>query len=646
MPTVPLNESIQALPVMMFSNIREKLVCIAKQPFNRVRFEEGSQTPPRPYLELPSILYVMALVQNTIIWIVYAIVVALLMGIATIFVFTYQTPRDRSAIVSTVSIFTLTALLATVLLLPVDVALVSSTTISKSGQRKDWATDSRVDSVVLTLKIVYYTLYSLDALLCLLVIPFTYFWYEEYDEAEASEGSQSLGQRLWGALKYTLGFIVFIVILFLVGFFVPVARNGKAADSGLDYFKRLLAEKHGERALTFALGLLITIGTILYVLYTATGLALLPISLIKSAPSISAPNLAATTASELDINRERQRQLEARNAGREGGLPPKDQRELDNLVREERTLVRRERLAAESSGEGKSWVVRTWVKIQAVLRPIKLLGGIFLLLLSIFIWVSMLLTGIDKAKNSVCKVSCGYVLGQTNIFNPINWIFIKSAKVFPVDYILVTLLVVLFFSSSVVGIATIGIRFLWLRIFQIRHGHTSPQALLMATVMLTLIVLAINYSLTMIVAPQYAIYGRQTYCDNTPRHPGEAPDCTNHPELVLPCSERAESPAAAAVCTPSVVSTFINRVTVNFPFFGVVDFWAQFFFLAVFLIVFVTSLFRAPKLNVAQIDEDAEEEEEEGLLASTSRRFAATWQDVTGRASAPQNAYGTTDTQS
>jgi LMBR1 domain-containing protein 1 len=80
------------------------------------------------------------------------------------------------------------------------------------------------------------------------------------------------------------------------------------------------------------------------------------------------------------------------------------------------------------------------------------------------------------------------------------------------------------------------------------------------------------------------------------------------------------------------VSTFLNRITVNFPFYGALDFWAQFAFLGVFLIVFVTSLFRAPKLDLNELDEDAEADEEEGLLASTGRRFGATWQDITGRA--------------
>ena len=37
------------------------------------------------------------------------------------------------------------------------------------------------------------------------------------------------------------------------------------------------------------------------------------------------------------------------------------------------------------------------------------------------------------------------------------------------------------------------------------------------------------------------------------------------------------------------------------------------------------------------VDSDLEAEEEEGLLASTGRRFGATWQDITGRASKKSN---------
>jgi LMBR1 domain-containing protein 1 len=212
--------------------------------------------------------------------------------------------------------------------------------------------------------------------------------------------------------------------------------------------------------------------------------------------------------------------------------------------------------------------------------------------------------------------------------------------VFPVDYVLMALLVLFFFSSSIAGIARIGIRFLWVRLFEIRKGHTAPQALLMATVMLTLIMLAINYSIVMIVAPQYAIYGAQTFCENPTKHPDDQPDCSNHPELVKSCSELSTDYGSKNVCTPSVVSTFLNRVTFNFEFFGALTFWAQFAFLAVFLIVFITSLFRTPTLDLNELDADAEADEEEGLLASTSRRFGATWQDIRGKTKKSSSAPG------
>ena len=134
----------------------------------------------------------MALIQTSLIWVAYAVAVAILFLIASTFVYVYQKPRDRAAAVTIVCIFTTLALLATVLLIPVDVALVSSTSKSSLGRKKDWATPEKVDSIVYTLRIVYYTLYSLDAILCLLVIPFTYFWYEEYDEdAEVDTAEKS-----------------------------------------------------------------------------------------------------------------------------------------------------------------------------------------------------------------------------------------------------------------------------------------------------------------------------------------------------------------------------------------------------------------------------------------------------------------------
>lgn len=182
----------------------------------------------------------MALLQTSLIWVVYAIAITILIAVASIFIYVYQTPRDRSHSVTLTCIFAITTLLATVLLLPVDVALVSSTTSSALGRRKDWATQDEVDKITFSLTVFYYLLYSLDAVLCLLVIPFTYFWYEEYDEVATEHGEQTIGKRVWGALKYTMAFMAIVVVLFLVGFFIPVSKDKASQD--LDYFKRLLTE--------------------------------------------------------------------------------------------------------------------------------------------------------------------------------------------------------------------------------------------------------------------------------------------------------------------------------------------------------------------------------------------------------------------
>lgn len=572
------------------------------------------------------------LIQTSLIWVTYAAAVAFCLVAAIITTFTWQTPRERSAVVSIVAIISLTSLLATVLLLPVDIALVSATGSASLGLKKHWATPERIADILLSLKVLYYTLYSFDALLCLLLIPFAYFWYEEYDEIEFEEEGRTWRSRLWAAAKYTLFFLALVIALFLIGFFVPAA-GGTGSDSSrnwtVEYYRGLVAQSNGEKALTFALGLLVTLGTLLYIVYTSAGLALMPISFIKSAPAISAPQLSATTASQLEQNRERQRQLEMRYSGRnDSSMTRKDRRELDALVREEQTLVRRERLAAEAQGEGHSRLYHAWLQVCAFFRPVKMIGGILLLVLSILIAASMLITGIDKATNSVCKQHCGYVLGHISVFQPMNWIFVATARVFPVDYVLMGLLVLHLFSSSISGIATVGIRFLWIRIFQIRRGRTAPQALLIATVMLGLITLAINYAVAMFVAPQYAIFGTQTFCSLEPSHPGARPDCRANPDKVLPCSASPKYKFAAAVCTPSVMSTFLNRITMTWPFFGIVAFWGQFVFLAIFLVVLVTAMFRTPRVNLAELDEDAEEDEEESLLAATGRRFAASWDDA------------------
>ncbi|KKA26289.1 hypothetical protein TD95_000088 [Thielaviopsis punctulata] len=549
------------------------------------------------------------------IWLAYVAAVLISVFISSVTIYTWQTPRDRSLFVTSIAVISLAALLATVLLLPVDIAIISSTTDNALGVKKKWATPKRVDEIVNTLHIVYYTMYSLDALLCLIVIPFGYFWYEEYDEFEIEEG-RPLRSRIWATFKHTLGFVLLVAILLVLGYFLPSTtelHNRHISAIGLD------------KVLTFCIGAMLAIGTLLYVVYTGIGLARLPISMIRSSPSLAAPSFAAATSAALARNRSRQRQLELRNASR---LSYKDRRELEHLVREERTLVRRQRLSEEAQGFRKSWIQRTFCNFAKVLKHLRLLGGLVMLAMALFMWASMLITGIDKGTNLACKGRCGYVLERLRLYQPLNAFFVWAAGFFPVDYVLLTLLVLLLFAASISGVSTIGIRFLWVRIFQVRRGHTAPQALLITTVMLAMMILAINYSLVAMIAPQYALYGTQMVCTASTANPL---GCIGQPELIVPCTT-IEVHQGNSVCTPSVISTFINKIIITWPLFGAIEFWSQFGFMGVFVLALFVTCVRGPRLNLSQVDEDAEEDEEERLLARSPEEYGGTWADISGRA--------------
>lgn len=565
--------------------------------------------------------------QIPLIWITALVVLVLLTFSALVFVKVYQDRRDKDAFVTVICILAITSLLATVCLFPVDIALVSSTTDSSTGLKKSWATPDKVENVVFALTTIYYFLYCLDAVFCLLVVPFAYFWYEEWDLDATTK------QRLKGALKHSLFFLALLVLLLFVGLFLPIV-NGKARGHlELDYFKKLLMETSGERVLTFITGVLMCTGTILFVLYTAPGLALTPMLLIKSIPSTSAPSVSESVHNALAINRERQRAIETSYQVSGERPTSKDRRELEALQREERTLVRRQRIAREVSS---SCSKKFYFKLQAVGRPFKILFGILVLGVTFLIFASMSITAIDKVQNSVCGKSCGYILPHTKIFNPMNWVFVESSRVFPVDYVLALLAVFLFFTCSVVGLTFIGIRFFWVSLFQLQPSRTKPQGLLMSTVMLTLTVLAINYAITMLLAPQYSHYGGQRYCDHTLIGSGYLRSCKNNPELIRTCDEQAPQD----ICTPTVVSTFVNRLTLNFPFFGAFAFWAQFAFLGFFIIVLLTGLVWTPSFGRRGADE--EDDEEESLLASIEARPRAAREYPVGRLRTDRNGYGAT----
>ena len=72
-------------------------------------------------------------------------------------------------------------------------------------------------------------------------------------------------------------------------------------------------------------------------------------------------------------------------------------------------------------------------------------------------FVSLLLTSVDKAMHSLGP-SEGYVLVNGTLPNPMDILLVYAQDIFPLDYILYSLMIVFFVLCSMSGIKNIGIR--------------------------------------------------------------------------------------------------------------------------------------------------------------------------------------------
>jgi len=123
-----------------------------------------------------------------------------------------------------------------------------------------------------------------------------------------------------------------------------------------------------------------------YILYTAPGFALFPITLIRRIPTLRLNDVDSARQAR-DHNREMQRRIEIQYQGTGQQMSVKHRKELEALQREERTLTRRLRLA-EENGNRRGW----WERLGSAMRPFKVAFGVLLAVMSGLIAVSMLLT--------------------------------------------------------------------------------------------------------------------------------------------------------------------------------------------------------------------------------------------------------------
>ncbi|XP_043366370.1 lysosomal cobalamin transport escort protein LMBD1 isoform X1 [Dermochelys coriacea] len=528
-------------------------------------------------------------------WCLFGLSLLAILAFSWVYVRKYQSRRESEVISTITAIFALAIALITSALLPVDIFLVSYMK-NQNGTFKEWADTNVTRQIEDTVLYGYYTLYSIILFSVFLWIPFVYFYYEEKDEDDTSTCS-----HVQTALKYTLGFLMVCAVLLLIGAFVPLDVPQKRNSTEWEKVKFLFEElgsSHGLAALSFSISSLTLIGMLAAVTYTAYGMSALPLNLIKGTRSPTYERLENTE----DIEDAEQHILRIKSKCKDGRpLPTRDRRNLQQLEERLRTLRRRERHL--------EFIEKScWTKFCGAMRPLKVIWGVFFILVALLFTISLFLSNLDKALHSA-GINSGFIILGTNLTNPLNMLLPVLQTVFPLDYILITTIIMYFIFTSMAGIRNMGIWFFWIRLYKIRRGKTRPQALLFLCMILLLIVLHTSYMIYSL-APQYVMYGSQKYlvqetlfeawCVAGAKHnmtlvDGQPGNVTTYVPKVC------DADAPEDQCTVTRTYLFLHK----FWFFSAAYYFGNWAFIAVFLIGLIVSCCKGKKSVIeGEVDED------------------------------------------
>uniref|UniRef100_A0A671SD05 Lysosomal cobalamin transport escort protein LMBD1 n=1 Tax=Sinocyclocheilus anshuiensis TaxID=1608454 RepID=A0A671SD05_9TELE len=495
-------------------------------------------------------------------WSIFTIVLLVIVAFCWIYIRKYQS-RQESEVISTITaICALAIALITSALLPVDIFLVSF-------MKYPNGTYKQIEDTVL------YALYSIIVFCVFLWIPFVYFYYEEKDE----DNSNKCLVNLTLLPVYLVHPLALLLNVFQMGI------SNSTQWEKVQYLFEELGSSHGLAALSFSISSLTLIGMLAVITYTAYGMSVLPLNLIKGTRSILYERLENTEDME-----EVEHQIDKLKAKCADGRPlsMRDQRNLQDLDAKLQVLHRR--------GRHLEIAERTCCnKVGSALRPMKILLGVFFILVALLFFITLFISNLDKALHSA-GISTGFIIFGTKLINPLNELLLALQPVFPLDYVLITIITMYFVFTSMAGIRNMGIWFFWIRLYKIRPQRTRPQALLFLCMILLLIVLHTSYMIYSL-APQYVMYGSQKYLLQTPL-PTADPSQGNYSTAI---TKICDADAPEDQCTVTRSYLFLHK----FWFFSTIYYFGNWAFLVVFLIGLVVSCCKGKKSVIeGEVDAD------------------------------------------
>jgi LMBR1 domain-containing protein 1 len=532
-------------------------------------------------------------------WLVLAGAFLALLLMSYIIYHYFTDPAESYFLAMVAVVLSLTNSVLCTLLIPVDIYVISEGDITSESLHVTISQEH--------MRTAYLSLFSGLLFMAFCVVPYAYFYGEDRREADFDDKLDKTGTNgCINAFRSTAFFIGFILVLLVIGLnFRPGHTESldhayKSRVDAVRWVGDLLDVNHnGLNAISFSIACLTLVGVTGWVFYTAYGMAAMPFDWLRGKQS------ATEQRQDLEENiatiRDKYRQIQTKYAAREDGsldlscMKAADRKELNRLQREHKSLMQHNYRLQEIEQKAGAVIPQ----LLQCLVPFRWMIGISMMFISLMVVCSLLLTLTDRGLHSPCGWSCGYTLKERLIFNPIDEIFLRLSKFFPVDFIILGILVLYIFTASVFGIVGLGIRLLCFNMYTIRSRKSMPEAMLVLCNVMAHILLALCMAL-LTIAPNYTSFGSQTTSteDGTPGY----------------CSLMKQDTKVA--CQVSVISAFFTRIAIAMPLFSVAYYFANWAFIVVFCSVFARCLFcqtRQPYLEaVKECDE-----EELGLLSFT-----------------------------
>lgn len=516
----------------------------------------------------------MAVLESLGSWLPFVIVACFIIFFSFTFTLRYQKKQKRDFLVTFICSASLIIALLTACLLPTDVMLVSFMK-NPNGTYKPWALNQTArDHVQQHIEIGYYVLYGLIIVMTFLVNPFFFFYYEEKEEDD-----RTTGKKICSAIKWTIGFLIFLIILIILGAFIPnlapPPNNSSSSEwENINYLINHFDSSRFQDSIAFTIFSISLIGFLLLTIYTGYGSIACPIFLIRGKRSAK--------LQQRDIEDKRAEILLKIKTIKEKfpqqrRMPSSERLKLQELEQEEIALNRNEESIR---------VVRRSIcfKFRHIYRPLQIVCGVLLLLFALLLFLSLLFSNINKC---IHFQGFQFVFAQGNRTLPdlVDVILTWTGQVYPISYILLALFLTYIIFTSIFGLQQLGIWYFFIRMYRFSRGRTKPQALLLLSSLLMFIVVAINVFVYLLI-PQYSIYGNQFYLQTRPHRRPSTQSCTQY--------------VTTDLCQMTVMGRILLLFFYKVWFFAAAFFVLSWLFLIVFLASCVLKILRARESNIQE----------------------------------------------